>query len=387
VVKIVSYANHFPMISPDWKGRPYFIFADDYIYKSAGVKLAHVLCHLLNESGYRAYLTPCITSPLLNTPVLTNEVIEFYANLGASPIAVYGERIPGNPLNAGSVVRYLGNFMNHFNDSIEYDQDELLLSYAAGMNPSKEELVLHIPMADTSIFFPPKEPFERKGSLVYAGKYVDFHGGELFPINHGMYTITRGAHSETPEQLRELLQKSEYFYAYENTSLSLEALLCGCPVILMPNKHFDRIIGEQEYKNLGMAWGPSSDEMQRAKATVTAAQENYKDIIENVEPALEKFIEVSQALPFSYPLKPITIQSSISIMPLNQFIGIIRSALSNKSLGINQSPYLFSMLGNGSGCPLRIVTLIGIYKLVPKKFAILFRKIYIIIKRKDHQWI
>ncbi len=381
MTKIVSYANHFPMISPEWKGRPYFIFANDYVHKSAGVKLAHKLCHILNESGYRAYLTPCITSHLLNTPILTNEIIAYYQESGISPIAVYGERISGNPLNADSVVRYFGNFINHFNDLIEYDQNELFLSYAAGMNPFHEkELVLHIPMSDTSIFFPPKEPVERKGELVYAGKYVDVHGGELFSLNHGMYTITRGADSESPEQLRELFQKAEFFYAYENTALSLEALLCGCPVILMPNKYFVRNIGEQEYKSLGMAWGDSSAEKERAKATVTAAQENYKDIVENVAPALEKFIQVSQALAFSYPLKAISLQSHISVMTFNDYILLIKTALINKSLGINQSPYLFSMIGKGSGCLFRIFILIAIYSMVPRKIAIWLRKFHSFIK-------
>ena len=231
-------------ISPTWKGRPYFIYANDYIYKSAGVKLMHYLCHLINESGYRAYITPCRISPILNTPILNNDVIEYYQSINIEPIAIYGERVEGNPLNAKSVVRYLCNYINHFNDIVSYNDNDFILSYSVGMNNlTEKEIVLHIPLVDTNVFKYSDENIVRNGSLVYAGKYVDVHGGELLPEHKEFYRITRNINSETPLELKKLFQESEILYVYENTALTIEAILCGCPVVLVPNKYFDKIIG------------------------------------------------------------------------------------------------------------------------------------------------
>lgn len=302
-------------ISPNWTGRPYFIYANDFIYKSAGVKLMHYLCHLINQAGYRAYITPCITSPILNTPLLTNDVVEYYQLNGVEPIGIYGERVSGNPLNTKSVVRYLGNYINHFNDIVSYNDKDLILSYSEGMNlQSDEEIVLHIPLVDTNIFKYPNEKITRKGSLVYAGKYVDVHGGDLLPEHKNLYQITRASNSETPEQLKDLFQKSEVLYVYENTALSIEAVLCGCVVVLVPNKYFDKIIGESEYKRLGMAWGTDRLEVDRAKNTVIDAKINYQKLIDQIPNQLNFFLERSQNLPISISEYPVRVNSTSSIL-------------------------------------------------------------------------
>jgi hypothetical protein len=302
-------------ISPTWIGRPYLIYANDFIYKSAGVKLLHYLCHLINEAGYRAYITPCITSPILNTPILTNDVIQYYQLIGVEPIAIYGERVSGNPLNAKSVVRYLGNYINHFNDIVSYNDKDLILSYSEGMNTlTAEEIVLHIPLVDTNIFKYPDETVLRKGSLVYAGKYVDVHGGDLLPEHKGLYQITRTSNSESPDELKKLFQKSEILYVYENTALSIEAVLCGCPVALIPNKYFDKIIGESEYKRLGMAWGIDKLEIERAQKTIIEAKINYQKLISRIPQQLNIFLEKSQKLPICNSNSPLRVNSTSSIL-------------------------------------------------------------------------
>jgi hypothetical protein len=302
-------------ISPNWIGRPYFIYSNDFIYKSAGVKLMHYLCHLINEAGYRAYVTPCITSPILNTPILNNEVIDYYKSRNIEPIAIYGERIDGNPLNLRSVVRYLGNYLNHFNDIVSYNKNDMILSYSVGMNNiSDEEVVLHIPLVDTNIYKYSDEKILRNGSLVYAGKYVDVHGGELLPEHKNLYQITRNANSETPNELKKLFQNSEVLYVYENTALTIEAILCGCPVVLVPNKFFDKIIGGHEYKKLGFAWGLETEELERAKNTLLDAKNNYQYLISQVPIQLNIFLNKSQLLPLNEFEQPFCVASTSSII-------------------------------------------------------------------------
>jgi glycosyltransferase involved in cell wall biosynthesis len=70
--------------------------------------------------------------------------------------------------------------------------------------------------------------------------------------------------------------------------------------------------------------------------------------------------------------------------PLNEFIMLIKVALNYKALGIDQWPYLFSMIAYGTGWRGRIASLMIIYAVLPMKVATLLRKIYLFITgRKD----
>ena len=46
----------------------------------------------------------------------------------------------------------------------------------------------------------------------------------------------------------------------ENTALALEAVMCGCPVVFLPNPHLKEIIGQEEHGPDGFAWGDAPAE-------------------------------------------------------------------------------------------------------------------------------
>lgn len=62
--------------------------------------------------------------------------------------------------------------------------------------------------------------------------------------------------------------------------------------------------------------------------------------------------------------------------PLNEFIQLVKVALNFKALGVNQWPYLLSMLAYGSGWHGRVACLIFIYSILPMRMATILRKIY-----------
>lgn len=68
---------------------------------------------------------------------------------------------------------------------------------------------------------------------------------------------------------------------------------------------------------------------------------------------------------------------------LNEFIWTIKVALNYKALGVNQWPYLLSMLAYGPGWRGRTASLMIIYAVFPMKIARLLRKIYICITGRD----
>lgn len=235
----------------------------------------------------------------LQTPRLSERVVSTHFERSLSPIVVYPEILPGNPLNAPFVVRYILNFAGLLGGPENFAPDEYLLSYAKGLNPSQgeQERTLFFPASDTSIFHPPANGTGRSGTCYYAGKYKYLHKGKLFPETTDSLEITRGLpNSQTPKEIAEIFRRSESFYCYENSALSLEAALCGCPVILLPNEHFKSIIANQELGNDGIAWGISPVEVARARATVSRVWTNYQQLQKKLEADLKMLVQETQEI-------------------------------------------------------------------------------------------
>lgn len=92
-MQLVS-TQHYPPLhvaSP----RPYYIVAPAYRHNSAGIRVMHMLCHLLNRCGQDAYLYSSTTNPMWHTPLLTNELRQQHEQAGRQPIVVYPEVVSG----------------------------------------------------------------------------------------------------------------------------------------------------------------------------------------------------------------------------------------------------------------------------------------------------
>src|SRR5690349_1455840 len=144
--------------------RPYYIVTPSYEYRSSGVRSLHLLCHALNQAGQIAYLKgigdPFFVNHNLNTPMAgISEVID--------PIVVYPDIIKGNPLMAKYVVRYLMAERGKYGGDTEFPETDQIW----GGLPSLADIVLRIPVSDTSIFYPPYYSSERRGDCFYSMKY------------------------------------------------------------------------------------------------------------------------------------------------------------------------------------------------------------------------
>ncbi len=290
---------------PEKKGHSYYLVAPRYTRMSAGIKIMYLLCHALNSLGQRAYMvtrpyTPAklATNPELNTPLLTKSVFDYDFEQGLTPIVIYPEIVAGNPLNASVVVRYVMNVPGLLGGETTYEESEYCIAYSA-------ELARQVKNCRMSLFFPASDPriyypdpgIKRSGGCFYAAKYRKFHGGKLFPITDGCIEITRDeANSQTAEQIADIFRRSEVFYAYENTALAIEAVLCGCPVVFLPNDHFKDLIGVDELGLDGMAWGNSPSELERAKNTLTKGRERYLNLFLHVREKLEILILETQIM-------------------------------------------------------------------------------------------
>ena len=288
------------------KRHPYYIVAPTYVRTSAGIRVLHLLCNALNRLGENAYLVihPYMgdphkgVHPYLDTPLLDAQRMLQHHEDGLCPITIYPETVRGNPFDAPLVVRYLLNFPGLLGGDEHYPEDEVMWAYseaiAQGVDGSCE--VLFFPVSDPEQFTPfPPQP--RKGSCFYGAKYQAVHGGELFEVTRDSVEITRDLpDSPTPAQIADLFRRSEVFYCYENSALAIEALLCECPVVFLPNPYLERMIGFGELGTDGIAWGTDADQLERARATVRQARRNYLRLYDVLEQRLHALIAQTQAV-------------------------------------------------------------------------------------------
>lgn len=211
---------------------PYFIWAISYDHRSSGVRHLHLLCHLLNEMGEKAYIIPNTYSgfsinPSLNTPLLPIQHQNYYEN---NFIAVYSDIAKGNPFNAKYVVRMLLAPRGKYGgDDVFSDTDQIW-----GCLPSIAENYLRLPLSDPEIFY--KGNNERHGTCFYSRKYEQHGLRKLLPITDSSVRLQGSL-----EQLADILRRSERCYIYEVTSAMTEAALCGCPVTLVRTDYFNTI--------------------------------------------------------------------------------------------------------------------------------------------------
>lgn len=288
--------------------RPYFICAPSYTRFSAGVKALHLLCHHLNERGYPAFLiqypfdstNSLEVNPHYHTPVVTAGIFYSFEKAKIDPIFVYPDTIVGNPFQAKTVVRYLLHYAGKLGGESSFPKTDLIFSYtkkiAEESNQSTEH-VLFMPVIDTTVFYLDETPRKRKGSCFYASKYRNFHSGALLDITEDSVEITRyQTDSQTPEEIAELFRSSEVFYTYEDTSLATEAILCGCPVVFIPNEFMTTVpLATNELGSNGVAIGCGDDAFNRAKQTVDKAKDLFFVARDKYWVQLDFFINATQA--------------------------------------------------------------------------------------------
>ena len=276
--------------------RPYYIVAPAYTRYSAGVKVLHRLCHLLNVQGQSAFLVTCGVNPDLVTPVLNDPIVDAHYRQKRTPIVVYPERLAGNPLHGRCVARYLLNYPGLLGGPRAFEASDLLVWYTENMKKDCQcdGPVLSISAVDAEVFIPPPEGTRREGSCFYAGKFRRRSGEELSPITQNSVEIPSGGdEEESQDELAALFQRSEVFYCYEASSLAVEAVLCGCPTVLLPSRFFSKpVIDPMNWT--GVAWGNSPEEVERARRTVGQARERYELWQQQTLDQLEGFVEWTQ---------------------------------------------------------------------------------------------
>ena len=286
---------------------PYYIVSPRYIRTSAGVRVLFKLCDFINKMGGSAYiyLRPhsnqnLSCSPMDVAPFLTPKIAQYHFDNQLTPIVIYPEVVNISKFNAPFKVRYLLNYDQLLFSNQSLDSDDYLIAYSENIadqiSTHKPISTIFLPVSDPHFYHPPKIS-NRKGGVFYAGKFKYHFGGKTFPITDGLPEITRDQpNSQTPEELRELFQTSEFFYCYEDSALALEAMLCGCPTIFLPNEHFQKTLGAKELFGLGYAWGTDPAAIEHAKSTVSKLRDRYFELLQKARIETRRFVQNTQNL-------------------------------------------------------------------------------------------
>jgi GT2 family glycosyltransferase len=285
------------MTTPSVHGKPrhpYYIFAPDYRETSSGVCVLHYLCHVLNLSGYEAYLTPCQVNPKLRTPILTEELRRHHRSIGLTPIAVYPEVMDGNPIGAPIVARYILNREGFLTGrAIDAQKSDLLFYYTQDFRGNSESSnLLLLPVIDSELFSPPTEPVQRSGNYLYLHRFdkskVDY---SILPDDIEVLSM---ANPKTLAELAQIFRTASTLYSYEISATCTEAMLCGCPVIYMPGGHVKTQPFIEQFGDAGSALYDEPGGLERARATVMQARRRWLDIEKAFWPQLEHFLDITQ---------------------------------------------------------------------------------------------
>lgn len=284
--------------------RPYLICVQDYDPSSQGNLIMHRLCHYLNERGYPAYMTSKYTNPDWNTPKATNDI------LGENTIAVYTDVVPGNPMRATRVVRWLLNSKEFYKNTMKwqwwrpYDNGDITFTFHKEWAPDCPELYMR--EIDRSIFYPPKSG-KRKGIVYYTGKN---EGKVKVPdkVRAGLKLETgKNVKVRTYQELAEIFRKAEVFYCYVGSGLVEEAIYCGCPVIYKgtePCINWDGVAKDE-------------DDLPRAMATQDKRIQYIENRRHETQKQIDEFIRITQAP--SNPKKTVVLDIDDFSLEVNGF--------------------------------------------------------------------
>jgi hypothetical protein len=263
---------------------PFLIFGIDYTPSSAGIRAVHLLCHNLRRRGVNALLTPCVQNPDIDTKILYPGDAGTIS--GAPFVAVYPEGVQGNPLCAPVVARWLLYPISHK----FYSMDDLFFSWSSYYNIEGIEcLPLIVPVIDESIFRDTDSP--RSGYCYYANKFI-MKGGiipdEISRNGINLSDVPRGDH----KQLASILNTSEYIICFEESTITTEAAMCGCPTVFYKSEYLTYLPHVADDGESGVSVSTEKEAIGRARDTLHVEIEAYRKNAENTVHLIDRFIDV-----------------------------------------------------------------------------------------------
>jgi len=215
--------------------------------------------------------------------------------LAKDGITIYPEVEDGNPLGAKRIVRYLLNIPGRIRPA-RFTPGEMAWAYCGLLRRwvPGDDRILFVPVVDQATFKPrPATAMRNALKLYWVGKGAT---AWRVPETDDALEITYDW-PETAEELALLFQTSQIFYSYTNyTAMVIEARLCGCPTVVIPNGLWTReqFAAGTPGGMAGLAWYTHKEDLRWAKRKVEGFQYDYRDLVRGFDEQLERFVQQTQ---------------------------------------------------------------------------------------------
>lgn len=277
--------------------RPYLIASHDYRRTSAGIRVLHRLCDLINEAGGVAYVLADKVNKAWDTPQADSAIVEWIA---AEGVVVYPETDSGNPLNARRVVRYLLNRPGYIRHA-EYTERETRFCWCGLLRGfvESDDMVLTVSVVEDEFFVDRRH--DRRGEVAWFGKGAEIQKfPDVLDCERNLIRQITYSWPDDREAIAALFQCSRIFYSYTDyTMLTIEARLCGCPTVVFPSGFYSHELFANGSPGgvAGLAWGPSLGQIERAMRTVGGFRFHYLQSVEAFPGQFARFLEITQEIP------------------------------------------------------------------------------------------
>jgi hypothetical protein len=282
----------------------YVVYAPGWSPDNGGGMFMHELVNALNRRGERAALWPMaplydtglrsrirrflrppayLRNPDLDTPVATR------ADLGPDCVVVYPELVPGNPLKAANVARWL-LYTPGVLHPYSFGPDELFF---------RVDAMFDLPQvtggAEDLFFYRINPVYRDEGRTDRAGACFMVRKGDdkpRIPQTANALQLDGLSH----EEIARVFNRCEVFYSYdEATFYSQYAAICGCLSVVIPGRYASRREWAENYQiaRYGIAYG--LDDLGHARATRHQLVQLLREREAAGERTVDRFIERTQA--------------------------------------------------------------------------------------------
>jgi glycosyltransferase involved in cell wall biosynthesis len=210
-------------------------------------------------------------------------------------IALYPEVVVGNPLNAGTVIRYILNLPGVIGGSLFYPDSDQMFIYSKFFNQKMnypQDRILTTPYLDYETFEDRHE--KRSGKLFYKGKGTistklnaeDIGSAKSYDGVEGQKTLTNK------------LNKAEVLYSFDSiTAMSDIARLCGCPVVIVPNNQYSKEDCQaiDTWDLDGICYGIENERIAKESISSDKIKGWFVQEEENFSTQLDNFIKITQS--------------------------------------------------------------------------------------------
>jgi hypothetical protein len=237
----------------------------------------------------------------LLAPLLTQDLVNYHFEMGRTPIVVYPEVVRGNPLEAKFCVRYLLNFAGSLGGPKQFPTNDYIVCFSQEIQQHYEfpSRLISIPTSDPNVFNRQGESDQRDVECYYLHKRLRSGVPLKNPPKEHWVRIPTGSDPGSPmtkTELANLLRSSKRLYLYEISTLALDAILCGCPVVVFKDDLETDWVACEQLTTDGIAFSEEPVELKRAEDTVGNALENYLSWFRAIDDQVDSFINETQSI-------------------------------------------------------------------------------------------